>query len=201
MRPREMTVMKGVAGSTRSTARPAERLPSSQATTQLLTLEMAAKRSFSRPSSFSLSLGNITSQRISGGVSLSMRVCTSSTYCSKMAFLHGLLQVAVQQHHLQFLAEAELGAQSQFATGDVGALRRAPLHAPGHGAHAAVDHEAFVLAERAEGEFARLGPVDDGLETRPAARPRRWRTNASDRRAWFRVQRNCCARRASGDRR
>jgi hypothetical protein len=33
-----------------------------------------------------LSLGNITSQRISGGVVVSMRVCTPSTYWSKTAF-------------------------------------------------------------------------------------------------------------------
>ena len=82
-RPRPIISTKGVSGSTRSAATACVRGPCSQCVSQLFMLESATY--LSRNSGISLpdSLGNMTSQRISGGVWLSMRVCTPSTYWSK----------------------------------------------------------------------------------------------------------------------
>ena len=80
---------------------------------------------------FRLTFGNITSQRISSGVPVSICVCMPSVKLLEGLPLQLLHQRLGQQQHLQVGRQAQLHAQAQLVAVDVGALRRAPLQAPG----------------------------------------------------------------------
>ena len=76
--------------------------------------------------------GNITSQRISGGVWSSMRVCTPSTYWSKTAFSIDACSVRSSTIACRSVGRPSSARSRSSGPVDVGPLRRPPFQPPGH---------------------------------------------------------------------